>query len=207
MRLPLADESVHCVVTSPPHWSPAAFGYDGLGSEVSPLDYALALLPAMREVRRVLRDDGTIWLHLGRDKYLPGGSLAGCPWTVARALRDALGLLIRAEIVLRAPAMPAADRPGDCREIVFLLAKSRVYRYDPVPIPDLWPSGGHRYGDFASLPERIVSPFILAGCPPGGTVLDPFCGTGTVPRVAESLGRKGVGFDLSSDHFAVGLKP
>lgn len=50
---------------------------------------------------------------------------------------------------------------------------------------------------FATMPEKLVEPCILAGCPLGGLVLDPFVGSGTVVAVAERLGRRGVGVDLS----------
>jgi DNA modification methylase len=54
----------------------------------------------------------------------------------------------------------------------------------------------------APMPEALVEPCILAGCPTGGIVLDPFVGTGTVPRVAQRLGRRGVGVDLSYQSLA-----
>jgi len=47
------------------------------------------------------------------------------------------------------------------------------------------------------MPEALVEPCILAGCPLGGLVLDPFIGSGTVGAVAERLGRRWVGTDLS----------
>lgn len=50
---------------------------------------------------------------------------------------------------------------------------------------------------FATFPEALVEPCILAGCPMGGLVLDPFCGTFTVGAVAARLGRRAVGVDLS----------
>lgn len=59
-------------------------------------------------------------------------------------------------------------------------------------------SGAH----FATMPEALVEPCILAGCPLGGLVLDPFCGTGTVLAVAARLGRRGVGVDLSYQDLA-----
>ena len=49
---------------------------------------------------------------------------------------------------------------------------------------------------FATMPEALIEPCILAGCPPGGLVLDPFLGSGTVGAVAERLGRRWVGTDL-----------
>lgn len=50
---------------------------------------------------------------------------------------------------------------------------------------------------FATFPTAIVVPCILAGCPPGGTVLDPFMGTGTVAAVAKALGRHWIGIELN----------
>jgi DNA modification methylase len=55
---------------------------------------------------------------------------------------------------------------------------------------------------FATMPEKLVEPCILAGCPFGGLVLDPFVGSGTVVAVAERLGRRGVGVDLSYQDLA-----
>ncbi len=51
-------------------------------------------------------------------------------------------------------------------------------------------------GHSATFPERIVEPRILSSCPMGGLVLDPFCGSGTVIRLAEKLGRRGLGFEI-----------
>ncbi len=50
---------------------------------------------------------------------------------------------------------------------------------------------------FATMPEALITPCILAGCPVGGIVLDPFIGSGTVGAVAERLGRRWVGTDLA----------
>jgi DNA modification methylase len=60
-------------------------------------------------------------------------------------------------------------------------------------IPTMPYAGAH----FATMPEKLVEPCILAGCPMGGRVLDPFSGSGTVLAVAERLGRRGVGVDLN----------
>ncbi len=53
---------------------------------------------------------------------------------------------------------------------------------------------------FAVFPEKLVEPCILAGCPEGGTVLDPFAGSGTVGLVAERLGRHSALIDASEDY-------
>ena len=66
-----------------------------------------------------------------------------------------------------------------------------VWHLSPDPVPD---------AHFATFPREIPRKAILAGCPPGGVVLDPFCGSGTTLMVAKELGRRGVGFELSEEY-------
>ena len=81
----LPDASVHCCVTSPPYWGLRDYGHDGqIGLEATPEAYVARMVEVFREVRRVLRDDGTCWLNLG-DSYaaqrsgtaMPAETLAG----------------------------------------------------------------------------------------------------------------------------------
>lgn len=68
--LPLADASVHCVVTSPPYYGLRDYGVKGqVGLESTPAEYVAKMVAVFREVRRVLRDDGTLWLNCG-DSYV-----------------------------------------------------------------------------------------------------------------------------------------
>src|SRR5262245_22481963 len=65
----LPDASVHCVVTSPPYWGLRDYGVAGqIGLEPSLGEYVDEMVAVFREVRRVLRKDGTLWLNLG-DSY------------------------------------------------------------------------------------------------------------------------------------------
>ena len=65
----LPDESVQCVVTSPPYWGLRDYGESGqMGLEATPYEYVERLVGVFKEVRRVLRNDGTVWLNLG-DTY------------------------------------------------------------------------------------------------------------------------------------------
>jgi DNA modification methylase len=65
----MEPESVHCVVTSPPYWGLRDYGTPGqLGLEPTPEEYVANMVAVFREVRRVLRADGTVWLNLG-DSY------------------------------------------------------------------------------------------------------------------------------------------
>lgn len=67
----LPDESVHCIVTSPPYFGLRDYGVEGqMGLEESPGDFVVGMVAVFRECRRVLRTDGTLWLNLG-DSYTP----------------------------------------------------------------------------------------------------------------------------------------
>lgn len=65
----LPDSSVNCCVTSPPYWGLRDYGVEGqIGLERTPNEYVACLVAVFSEVRRVLRNDGTLWLNLG-DSY------------------------------------------------------------------------------------------------------------------------------------------
>lgn len=70
--------SVQCVVTSPPYWGLRDYGHENqIGQEDTPDEYVAAIVGVMREVRRVLKDDGTVWLNIG-DSYARNGGTGGC---------------------------------------------------------------------------------------------------------------------------------
>lgn len=79
----LPDESVHCVVTSPPYWGLRDYGVEGqIGLEPTPDAFVECLVEVFRECRRVLRADGSLWLNLGdtycnSDKWGGGGANTG----------------------------------------------------------------------------------------------------------------------------------
>ena len=65
----MPDQSVQCCITSPPYWGLRDYGHDGqIGLEETPDAYVHKMVAVFREVRRVLKDDGTLWLNLG-DSY------------------------------------------------------------------------------------------------------------------------------------------
>lgn len=81
----LGDASVHCVVTSPPYWGLRDYGVAGqIGLEPDFRDYIATMVAVFREVRRVLRPDGTVWLNLG-DSYAGGGNGGGGNYAADRA--------------------------------------------------------------------------------------------------------------------------
>jgi DNA modification methylase len=150
LHLPLADESIQCVVTSPPYWGLRDYGTEGqLGLESTPEAYVANLVAVFREVRRVLRPDGTLWLNLG-DSYA-NKQLQGIPWRVAFALQ-ADGWWLRSDIIWAKPnPMPESvtDRPTRSHEYLFLLTKSARYYYDAQAIAEPAVYGPERAGSRA----------------------------------------------------------
>lgn len=132
--------SVQCCVTSPPYYGLRDYGMaEQIGLEETPDAYVARLVDVFREVRRVLRDDGTLWLNLG-DSYGAGKQLQGIPWRVAFALQ-ADGWTLRSAIVWAKPnPMPESvtDRPTSAYEMVFLMSKAERYFYDAAAICEDW---------------------------------------------------------------------
>jgi site-specific DNA-methyltransferase (cytosine-N4-specific) len=156
----LPSQICRTAVTSPPYWGLRDYDFPGqIGSEEKVDDYVSRLVLVFRELKRVLRDDGTFWLNIG-DCYTSGGrtwrapdkknparamsyrpptpeglkpkELVGVPWRVAMALQ-ADGWYLRSEIIWRKPnphPESVKDRPTRAHETVFLLAKSEKYFYD-----------------------------------------------------------------------------
>jgi DNA modification methylase len=146
----MPSESVQTCVTSPPYFGLRDYGIDGqIGLEETPQLFVRSLVEVFREVRRVLREDGTAWLNLG-DSYAGLGSgrwgggnipatenykpkdLMGIPWRVAFALQDD-GWWLRQDIIWNKPnPMPESvtDRCTKSHEYIFLLSKSAKYYFD-----------------------------------------------------------------------------
>lgn len=267
----LSDQCVNCCVTSPPYWGLRDYGVDGqMGLESTPEEYIERMVRVFREVRRVLRDDGTLWLNLG-DSYnaynhnrgaasgankknhnvmpksakglscgsLKNKDLVGIPWRVALALQ-ADGWYLRQDIIWHKPnPMPESvrDRCTKAHEYIFLLSKSARYHYDYEAIKEPATYAGQSRGGskrryeqnnagmdckeyatrnkrsvwsvkprtfkgahFATFPPELIEPCILAGCPEGGTVLDPFAGSGTTAEVAIKHGRKAIMCELNPEY-------
>ena len=158
----LEDQSINTCITSPPYWG--LRDYNGeekqLGLEDTPEEFVDNLVKVFKEVKRVLRDDGTVWLNLG-DSYAGNNSrasnngragygteregvftktgkglkikdLVGIPWRVAFALQQD-GWYLRQDIIWHKPnPMPESvqDRCTKAHEYIFLLSKSQKYYFD-----------------------------------------------------------------------------
>lgn len=127
----MPEKSVQTCVTSPPYFGLRDYGNDQqIGLEQTPEEFVNKLVEVFREVRRVLKDDGTLWLNLG-DSY-GDKQLFGIPWRVAFALQ-ADGWYLRQDIIWSKPnpmPEPVKDRCTKSHEYIFLLSKSPKYYYD-----------------------------------------------------------------------------
>jgi len=237
----LDADSFDACVTSPPYWGLRDYGVKGqIGAEPSLETYLAQLVKVFREVRRVLKPTGTLWLNLG-DSYTSGGrtwrdadkknpargmsyraptpkglkpkDLIGVPWRLAFALQED-GWYLRSDVVWHKPnTQPESvkDRPTRAHEYVFLLSKAQKYFYDAEAVKEPSVGGGtrarrtvwsvttepFREAHFATFPPKLVEPCVLASTKPGGLVLDPFFGAGTVGVVCKALGRSFVGVELN----------
>jgi len=162
----IPNETFQCCVTSPPYWGLRDYGVEGqIGAEIDVNEYIKNLVAVFREVKRTLKNDGTLWLNIG-DSYTSGGrtwrqsdkknparamnyrpptpeglkpkDLIGVPWRLAFALQ-ADGWYLRSDIIWYKPnCQPESvkDRPTQSHEYLFLLTKSEKYYYDYVAVKE-----------------------------------------------------------------------
>ena len=261
-----------------------------IGLEETPEEYIERLVSVFRECKRVLTDDGTLWVNIG-DSYnqntqsgtkkqgnakfnrnrpsreltkLPKRSMADCckpkdligiPWMLAFALRSD-GWYLRQDIIWHKPnPMPESvtDRCTKSHEYIFLLSKKPHYYFDHEAMQeasnpiykdrykyalnsgkqqesfrpdgavntmglkkynekrnkrDVWSVAvkGVKEAHFATFPEELIEPCILAGCPVHGTVLDPFCGSGTTGIVSVRNERDFIGIELNPEYAEMSIR-
>jgi len=168
----IPDSCVQCCVTSPPYFGLRDYGIeDQIGLEETPEEYIRKLVIVFQEVKRVLKDDGTLWLNIGdsysgggggsgysskqdsnrgtvgmpkSSKILPAGNLFGIPWMLAFALRSD-GWYLRQDIIWHKPnPMPESvkNRCTKAHEYIFLLSKTPKYYFNSDAIKEPAASAG-----------------------------------------------------------------
>jgi len=127
-----SDESVDCVITSPPYWGVREYeGESVLGQEDTIENFIDNLLDIFAEVKRVLKNEGSFWLNIG-DTY-ENKNLAGVPWRVATALQDRQNWMLRNDVIwnkVKGNPSSANDRLRVMHEYVFHFVKQKDYYYD-----------------------------------------------------------------------------
>ena len=277
----LPDCTADYCITSPPYLDLRDYGVnEQIGLENSVEAYINRLTDIFREVRRVLKNDGTLWLNIG-DSYVSSNSeysnckrkdLIGVPWLLAFALR-ADEWYLRQDIIWEKPnAMPESvkDRCTKSHEYIFLFSKQSKYYFDyeaikepAVGFNNIPPAGskgtltpnsrlrkgnsrtfrgggaytkgqsfnnsagitreshgnsenitglrnkrsvwtvatqGYKEAHFATFPEKLIEPCVIAGSREGGIVLDPFVGSGTTAVVAKKFNRGFIGIELNTEY-------
>jgi DNA modification methylase len=173
----LPEKSVHTCITSPPYFGLRDYGHQGqIGLEPTPDEFVAAMVEVFREVKRVLRDDGTVWLNLG-DSY--SGSGKGPSGNLGKKHDERN--MSQSESVIAKPFRAVVEKRN----------RRSVWTVTTKPF-----KGAH----FATYPPDLIKPCVIAGCPIGGTVLDPFFGAGTTGLVAVANDRNAVGCEINMEY-------
>jgi DNA modification methylase len=176
--LPLPDNCVDVIVTSPPYWQKRDYGVDGqIGQEETPQDYVRAIIECMREWRRVLKPTGSIFVNVG-DTWA-GRKLAHVPARLKIAADDD-GWIVRNSIVWAKDTgmpEPAQNRLASRYEDIFHFVKGQDYFYDIFGYSesygngsnpgDVWRIGLKRNMErhLAPYPEELVDRCLALACP------------------------------------------
>lgn len=207
----LPSNSVHMCCTSPPYWNLRDYGVEGqLGLEPTPDEYVAKMVEVFREVKRVLRPDGTLWLNLGDSSeahfatFPPelaercikaGTSEKGCcqlcraPWVRS---------ITKGEPDLNHQRACDGDADGQC-------SGQSVKGHDAAGVQN---ASDVKRRILEGMREKIYDWRPSCGCPIEAgvtpcTVLDPFSGAGTTALVADRLGRDAIGIELNAEYIEI----
>ena len=227
----IEDESIDCIVTTPPYWRRRSQGTESITA--SSMDgFINELLQTMAQAWRVLKPQGSLWLNMGDDTT--DGFVQGVPWRVVLQMIDQQHWSLVNEVVWnKTTTSPQGshDHLRKVHEFMFHLVKNDEFYYnddelrrtaaiilrnetkDPgksarvkghqgiVP-SDVWTIGVQRSGiaHYCVAPDTLYRLPIIATCPRGGIVLDPYCGTGTACKIAYELNLRSIGIDINPDY-------
>ena len=245
----LPDQSIDCVVTSPPYYGQRDYGSSTqLGLETTPFDYIQELIVVFNHIHRVLKDSGSVWVNLGdtywsgkgaptradsknphrrfarpQDKtnthpICRGKQLLLIPQRFAIAMQEE-GWIVRNEVIWakKNPTPdPVADRLAVAHEQFYFFTKNtHGYYFDREAIALPRADGGAKNASsvwhmtnrptfkkhIAPFQESLIEIPIRASLPPGGVILDPFCGSATVLKSAFAMKQtcSGIGIDVQEE--------
>lgn len=234
----IENESIDCIVTTPPYWRRRNQGTESITAK-STTDFINELLQAMEQAWRVLKPQGSLWLNLGDDTT--DGFVQGIPWRVLLPMMDKQGWQLVNEVVWnKTTTSPqgSQDHLRKVHECMFHLVKNDDFYYNDEElrrtyalivrnddkgrkrgtkvkdqylqpdshhgmIPgDVWTIGVQRSGiaHYCVAPDILYRLPLVATCPRGGIVLDPYCGTGTACKIAYELNLRSIGIDINPDY-------
>lgn len=234
----IEDESIDCIVTTPPYWRRRSQGTESITATNSE-DFVNELLQTMAQAWRVLKPQGSLWLNMGDDTT--DGFVQGIPWRVVLAMIDRQGWRLVNEVVWnKTTTSPqgSQDHLRKVHEFMFHLVKNDDFYYNDEDLRhtfalivrndsksrkksetiknrylqpegvhglvpgDVWTIGVQRSGiaHYCVAPDTLYRLPMVATCPRGGIVLDPYCGTGTACKIAYELNLRSIGIDINPDY-------
>ena len=235
----IEDESIDCIVTTPPYWRRRSQGTESITADTAQ-DFIDELLQTMAQAWRVLKPQGSLWLNMGDDTT--GGFVQGIPWRVVIAMIDTQHWHLVNEVVwnkITTSPQGSQDHLRKVHEFMFHLVKNDDFYYNDEELRrtyalimrnqveknrkksakvkdtylqpeelhgmvpgDVWTIGVQRSGiaHYCVAPDMLYRLPMVATCPRGGIVLDPYCGTGTSCRIAYELNRRSIGIDINGKY-------
>ena len=235
----IEDESIDCIVTTPPYWRRRSQGTESITADTAQ-DFINELLQTMAQAWRVLKPQGSLWLNMGDDTT--GSFVQGIPWRVVIAMIDTQHWHLVNEVVwnkITTSPQGSQDHLRKVHEFMFHLVKNDDFYYNDEELRrtyalimrnqveknrkksakvkdtylqpeelhgmvpgDVWTIGVQRSGiaHYCVAPDMLYRLPMVATCPRGGIVLDPYCGTGTSCRIAYELNRRSIGIDINGKY-------
>lgn len=236
----IEDESIDCIVTTPPYWRRRTQGTESITATSADV-FVEELLQTMAQAWRVLKPKGSLWLNMGDDTT--DGFVQGIPWRVVLAMIDQQGWHLVNEVVwnkITTSPQGSHDHLRKVHEFMFHLVKESDFYYNDEELRhtyalivrnddknkslkktskakekylkkdnvqgmvpgDVWTIGVQRSGiaHYCVAPDTLYRLPIIATCPRGGLLLDPYCGTGTSCRIAYELNRRSIGIDINKKY-------
>ena len=225
----IEDESIDCIVTTPPYWRRRTQGTESI-TATSKEDFVNELLQTMAQAWRVLKPQGSLWLNMGDDTT--DGFVQGIPWRVVLQMIDNQGWQLVNEVVWnKTTTSPqgSQDHLRKVHEFMFHLVKNDDFYYNDEELrrtfalimqgktkgkpakgkqhqglvpSDVWTIGVQRSGiaHYCVAPDTLYRLPLVATCPRDGIVLDPYCGTGTACKIAYEMNLRSIGIDINAEY-------